>query len=217
MSALYVYALSGRSAAPFAAHGHQIEFLKFGPVHAAVERPAERPTVSEAALRAQHDIVIQISASVDDVLPVRFGAYVEEEELGQLVAIRREVIERALDLVRGRVQMTVRIRGLQSPPDRAATSRAIVVGTGTAYLEARRAAAVRPLTPAAMTVAAAVRHLAVSESVDTEAAGASTAMYHLIDKPAVKEYKDALSPLQSSALTVTGPWPPFAFAPDLWS
>ena len=153
MSALYVYALAGRSAAPFAAHGHRSEFVEFGNVHAAVERSAERPAVSEAALRIQHEIVIRISASVDDALPVRFGARVEEEELGHLVAMRRDVIKRALDLVRGRVQMTVRIRGQEVSADRAA-SPTIAGTTGTAYLEARRAAAARPLTPMATAVAA---------------------------------------------------------------
>jgi hypothetical protein len=215
MSALYVYALAGRSAAPFAAHGHRIEFVEFGDVHAAVERSGERPAVSEAALRIQHEIVIRISASVEDALPVRFGARLEEEELGQLVAMRRDVIQRALDLVRGRVQMTVRIRGEEATDDRAAAPTP-AAATGTAYLEARRAAAARPLTPTAMAVAAAVRHLAVSEKVDGPTDRTSTTMYHLIDKHRVDEYNDALSSLQSSTLTVSGPWPAFAFAPDLW-
>ena len=216
MSALYVYALSGRSTAPFTFQGHRIEFVKFGTVRAAVERPAERPAVSEAALRTQHDIVMRISASVDAVLPVRFGAFVGEEELGQLVAMRRDLIERALDLVRGRVQMTARLRGQEVSDACPDVSPTVAAATGTAYLEARRSAAARPLTPMAMSVAAAVRHLAVSEKVDSEAARTSIAMYHLIDKGRVNDYKDALASLQSSALTVTGPWPPFAFAPELW-
>lgn len=215
MSALYVYALSGRSAAPFAAHGHHIEFVEFGNVHAVVERSGERPAVSEAALRIQHEIVIRISAAVDDALPVRFGARVEEEELGQLVAMRRDVIQRALDLVRGRVQMTVRIRGQEVSEERVA-SPTTASPTGTAYLEARRAAAARPLTPMAMSVAAAVRYLAVSEKVDGPANRTSITMYHLIDKHRVGDYNDALSVLQSSTLAVSGPWPAFAFAPDLW-
>ena len=216
MSALYVYALSGGSTTPFTAHGHRIDFVAFGNVYAAVERSAKRPAVSEAALRTQHEIVIRIFASVDDVLPVRFGAYVEEEELGQLVTMRRDVIQRALDLVRGRVQMTTRIRGQEASKARPAVSPAIAAATGTAYLEARRSAGARPLTPMATSVAKAVRHLAVSERVDSETARTSIAIYHLIDKHRVKDYKEALSSLQSSALTVTGPWPPFAFAPDLW-
>jgi hypothetical protein len=215
MSALYVYALSGGSAAPFAAHGHRIEFMEFGSVHAAVERSADRPAISESALRTQHEIVVRIFASVDDVLPVRFGARVEEEELGQLVAMRRDVIHRALDLVRGRVQMTVRIRGEEPSNDRTA-SPTITPATGTAYLEARRSAAARPLTPMASAVAAAVRHLAVSEKVDGPPGRTSTTVYHLIDKHRVEDYNEALSSLQSPTLTVTGPWPAFAFAPDLW-
>lgn len=215
MSAVYVYALSGSSAAPFAAHGHRIEFVEFGNVHAAVERAAERPVVSETALRTQHEIVIRISESVDDALPVRFGARIDEEELGQLVAMRRDVIEQALDLVRGRVQMTVRIRGEEASTNRAA-SPTIPPATGTAYLEARRSAAERPLTPMATAVAAAVRHLAVSEKVDGPTARTSTTMYHLIDKHRVEDYSHALASLQLAALTISGPWPAFAFAPDLW-
>jgi gas vesicle protein GvpL/GvpF len=214
MSTLYVFALAGHGAAPFAAHGHRIEFIDFGGVHAAVERAAGRPAVSEGALRAQHDIVMQICTSVDDVLPARFGAYVEQGELTQLLAMRREVIQRALDLVRGRVQMTVRIREPHGTNDPQAPT--VAAASGTAYLEARRAAAAGPLSPTAATAAAAVRHLAVSERLDKGTARTPMAIYHLIDKQKVEDYTAALSLLRSSAITVTGPWPPFAFAPDLW-
>jgi hypothetical protein len=41
-------------------------------------------------------------------------------------------------------------------------------------------------------------------------------VYHLIERGSVSEYQQALSHIQSPSMTVTCPWPPFAFAPDLW-
>ena len=108
MSAFNVFALTREAIAPFELDGHRVELVDAGGVFAAVEHIAERPRVSEAALRAQHDVVMRLSAGVDELLPARFGSFMEEGELRQLLALRRKVIEEALDLVRGRVQMTVR-------------------------------------------------------------------------------------------------------------
>src|SRR5881409_2593311 len=136
MSALYVFALTRDVAAPFEFDGHRIEFLGFSGFGAAVERVAGRPQVSEAALRTQHEILMHISTRVDDLLPARFGAFVGDREHGEILVMRREVIQKALDLVHGRVQMTIRIR--ESGP---AAGRSDVAGSraalsGTAYLEA---------------------------------------------------------------------------------
>ena len=116
MSTLYVFALAAGKAGPFSAAGHRIEFVKADAVYAAVERLDERPAVSEAALRTQHDIVARIAAKVDAILPARFGSLVDVEELERVVALRREAIRDALDLVRGRVQMTVRLFDAEAPP-----------------------------------------------------------------------------------------------------
>lgn len=212
MSALYVFALTRDIAAPFEYDGHRIEFITLTGLGAAVERTAERPQVSEAALRTQHEIVMRISTYVDEVLPARFGAFVDDRELEQLLAMRRDVIQQALDLVHGRVQMTIRVREGASAavrPDEAVTS-------GTAYLEARRAAAVQTLPPGAASMTAAVRQLVAAERSESGHGRSVASIYHLIERRHVKQYRAALSSDESSAITVSGPWPPFAFAPDLW-
>ena len=213
MSAVWVFALTGHTLAPFSIGGHRIEFVDAAGVHAAVERCLEPPRVSESSLRAQHDIVTRLSELVDDVLPARFGAWVDEGELAELLAIRRDVIGGALDLVRGRVQMTLRFRRSAAavhdapalPPAR----------TGTEYLEAKRRASYTP-PPEAHVVADAVRHLIVAERFERGSDRMPTAIYHLIERDSVTQYLALGSKLASETITISGPWPPFAFAPDLW-
>jgi hypothetical protein len=215
MSALYVFALTRDIAAPFEFDGHRIEFITYNGLGAAVERVAERPQVSEAALRTQHEIVMRISAYVDDLLPARFGAFVDDRELEQLLAVRRDVIQQALDLVHGRVQMTIRMRARAAIRSDVAGS--VAPASGTAYLEARRAAAVQTLPAGAATMTAAVRHLVSAERSERGQGRSAASIYHLIERRHVHQYRAALSSVESSVITVSGPWPPFAFVPDLWS
>jgi hypothetical protein len=216
MSALYVFALTRDVAAPFEFDGHRIEFIGVSGLGAAVERVAARPQVSEATLRTQHEIVMRISTHVDDLLPARFGAFVDDRELDEIVAIRRNVIAEALDLVHGRVQMTIRIRETTPSAGRADRSGSGTATTGTAYLEARRAAAVHTVPPGAASMIAAVGRLVAAERSENGQGPSVASIYHLIDRRHVDEYRAALSGVPSSIITVSGPWPPFAFAPDLW-
>ena len=216
MSALYVFALTGEVAAPFEFDGHRIEFIGSSGLGAAVERVAARPQVSEATLRTQHEIVMRISTHVDDLLPARFGAFVDDRELEEIVAIRRNVIAEALDLVHGRVQMTIRIRETTPSADRADRSGSGTATTGTAYLEARRAAAVHTVPPDAASMIAAVGRLVAAQRSENGQGRSVASIYHLIERRHLDQYRAALSGVPSSIITVSGPWPPFAFAPDLW-
>jgi hypothetical protein len=92
MKPVYVFGLTTHSPPPLVVNGHRIDFIDHHGVHAAIELGAERPSVSEAALRSQHDIVMRIFAHADDLLPVRFGAWVEEHELIDLIETRRAAI-----------------------------------------------------------------------------------------------------------------------------
>jgi hypothetical protein len=216
MSALYVFAITGDRPAGFEFERHQVEFIPVSGVVAAVERSASRPTPSEAALRIQHEIVLQIAARVDGILPVRFGASVDERELAQLLAVRHAAIKDALDLVRGRVQMTIRIRNQASVEPVAGARQSGAAATGTAYLEARRAAAVQSLPAEAAAATRAVRHLVAAERHDGTRPPAWS-VYHLIERGRVCDYRAALShAADTGSATVSGPWPPFAFSPDLW-
>lgn len=216
MSGLYVYALTRGPLEPFDFQGRRVECLDVAGLSAVVERVVERPKVSEASLREQHDVLMRLSAALDALLPARFGAFVDEAELAQLLDARRGVIQQALDLVSGRVQMTVRLREDTVAAGRPVATPAAVV-SGTAYLEGRRAAAARPLPSAAAAVSAAVAHLVVAERSDRSQGRNAASLYHLVARGDVRQYTAALSSFESPDLTVSGPWPPFAFAPDLWS
>jgi hypothetical protein len=216
MKAVYVFALTGRAIPSFTVDKHRVEFIDLGGVHAAIERLTERPTVSETSLRTQHDIVMRIFDNIDDVVPARFGALIEEGELRDILAARRSLIQDALTLVRGRVQMTVRFR--EAPESMPARKPFGANGamSGTAYLEARRSAARTMMPVLSGVVSTAVADMTIAERSEPATERTHAALYHLIDRSRVVRYSDALSRLQSPAISVSGPWPPFAFAPDLW-
>lgn len=212
MSSVYVFGLTARTQPPLMVTGHHIEFIDVAGVQAAIERCPERPSLSEAALTSQHAIVMRLFEQADDLLPVRFGAWVEERELRDLLTTRRRAIERALDLVRGRVQMTVRF-------PKAASTEAVAYSSdrasGTAYLQARREAT-RALPGEAARIATAVRDFVVAELSSPSSPRASASLYHLIDRENVAPYRVAIARFESPEVAVSGPWPAFAFASDTW-
>jgi hypothetical protein len=224
MSDLYVFALAEQKVPSFTAAGHRIELVRASGasgVYAAVERNAARPEVSEAALRIQHGVVACIAKRLDAVLPARFGALVDARELDKVVSQRRDAIREALALVRGRDQMTVRLFDRHVRPGPPAPSAAARPETGMDYLrERKRAAAGRPLPELAASIAAAVRDIVAAERIEGGRGRLSATLYHLVDRPAVNAYAAALAAFQAEPgeheITVSGPWPPFAFAPELW-
>src|SRR3954451_13433121 len=132
MSHVYVFALTGRRASPFTVQGQRIQFIQVDRVFVAVERRARAPGLSERELRIQHAIVTAIFRRVEDLLPVRFGTWMDRREPLEVVVARKAAIVDALNLVRGRVQMTLRFSSSlsQSPEQK---SRARRRESGTAY------------------------------------------------------------------------------------
>src|SRR5687768_16944230 len=116
MSALYVYALVESPHRPMNIEDHRIHFVAVGGIQAAVERLVEAPQVSEANLRTQHDIVVHLNRRLNPILPARFGALVEFDELDRLISIRRGRFLKAFDRVRGADQMTVRMSAPAGTP-----------------------------------------------------------------------------------------------------
>jgi hypothetical protein len=217
MSRLYVFALTGASLPPWTAAGAELVSVDLDGIHAISERRDEPPAISEETLRRQHDIVSQIAARADAVLPARFGALVSEAELRHLVDLRREVIRRSLILVKGRQQMTVRILASAAAhrgklPARAASS-------GTEYLNERRAAASGRALPGVDILQGAVRDVISADRVDPGKGRVVATLYHLIvsgTDPVYRERIEAVVPkLAPMTAMVTGPWAPFAFAPEL--
>lgn len=213
MTNVYVLGLTNHESPGLIIDGRRIEFMKIGNLFAIIERRATPPIVSEQDLRGQHDLVTTIFTRIHDLLPVRFGTWMDRQELRDTVARQKEQIVDALDLVRGRVQMTMRFFAVAVPNARQSARYA---ETGTEYLKARRDAE-RSITREAARLQAAVRELVIAERVSGGSSRIPASLYHLIARDAVAPYASAARPFQSDTVSVTGPWPPFAFAPDPWS
>lgn len=216
MSSVYVFAIARDRAPVFEFEGHRVEFISVAGFVAAIEHVDAPPSLSEASLRLQHEIVLRIATRVNEILPVRFGAMMDPQELERLLTSRKGLLEDALDLVRSRVQMTIRVRHNEPIAPAVKLSPASGKVTGTAYLEGRRAATSPPPSSAAATMIVAVREFVVAERHDSAPRSGTAATYHLIERRDVQPYRAALSHLDVAVGSVSGPWPPFAFAPDLW-
>ncbi len=216
MSGLYVYALVGQAVPAVTIAGHRIECVESDAGYAAVTRLKAPPPVTEETLRRQHDVVADLVDRVESLLPARFGAFMDRAELLTVLGARREAIREALALVRNRRQMTLRLFEPGAPAPGGPAGRA--ASSGAAYLEARRAAAA---IPAALRAAGdALGPLVRAERAGTARGKASATLYHLIDRDAGDRYAWELAAFLSrspAAIAASGPWPPFAFAPDLWA
>jgi hypothetical protein len=84
--------------------------------------------------------------------------------------------------------------------------------TGRAYLESRRRAGSPRLPKAVAAVLASVAHLAVDERREPGAGPLLATVYHLVAVEDISRYLRLVAQRPRS-MTVTGPWPPFAFAP----
>ena len=187
---------------------------------AAVGEMAERPAVSEATLRAHDAVIRRLADTVDAILPVRFGSLLSESALTDALAARGRELTEALALVAGREQMTLRLMGEAAPrPAPAVVSDHPELGPGARYLAARRAEwrraheapELEPLRPA-------LQPLVRAERVTRhETPPLLASVYHLIDRGASAAYRGAVERAGGAALVrvvTTGPWPPYAFAPE---
>jgi Gas vesicle synthesis protein GvpL/GvpF len=217
---LYVYGFvtpSKTAARQLTVDGHRIELLSVAGLEVAVERLDERPAISETALRLQHAIVTRLARRCDAVLPARFGSLVTFEDLERIVALRTADLRKALRKVRGRAQMTLRI--VASPAVVAPAPSVDKPTSGTAYLAYRMAALSGTRPPAAAALARGIGTLVHDERIETTDSG-RTSIFHLIDSADVREYRAAINGVrlpEGERVSVTGPFPPFAFAPELWT
>ena len=223
MSVTYVYALMDASSHRGARHprtlrvlGRTIRLRRIGDVYAAIEERAGPPELSEAALRFQHQVVVALARRFEALLPVRFGASVHADELARLIAARRIALQRGFDLVRGREQMTVRIFGSERAEPVSGPLR-----TGSEYLRRRRLGA-RALVPAGgQRIRRAVKGMVEQERLDPGRGHVLVTLHHLVARGLADEYRSRVrlafaGPPRREQVVVSGPWPPFAFTPDVW-
>lgn len=218
---LYVYALVDRRLPRVRLHGRTITCVPVGDIFAMAQRTDRAPAISEDALREQHDIVLRLAGRANAILPARFGSLVDEDELRRIVILRGVRLTAAFGLVRGREQMTVRLLGDSGGDERTAERAAPAAGggPGARYLEERRAAAGYPLPDAVAHLTAAVRNMVGAEKAEPGQGGVRAMLYHLIERGRSAAYRRALAGAATEVgpftIRVTGPWPPFAFAPEL--
>jgi len=224
---VYVYALLGEAPRPDVGAGlcaEPLRVVRVGDLVAAVGEMSERPPVSEATLRAHDAVVRRLAGAVDAILPVRFGSLLSESALADALGARARELREALALVAGREQMTLRLLGEATPgpaaapaPDHPADGD---LGPGARYLAARRAEwrraheapELEPLRPALQPLVRAER---VTRH-DTPPLLAS--VYHLVDRGGVAAYRaaveDGAAAVAPLRVVATGPWAPYAFAPE---
>jgi hypothetical protein len=185
------------------------------------------PTVP--ALRA-HDAVVRRTARIAPaVLPVRFGTLVASDRslVAMLDAWSDELLS-ALALVDQRCQMTLRLfapAGVVSPPEERAadldtSSDRAHPHPGTSYLEGlARAQARAQSAPELEPLREALAPIVAAERITRHDRGPLLlTAYHLIPRGAAPAYRMLLrrhAALLHTRAVVSGPWPPYAFVPEL--
>jgi hypothetical protein len=196
-----------------------LDMITEGPLVAVLSRHAQAP--DEPALDAlwAHERVVESLMGERAVLPMRFGTRPPSAEgIGETLAARRDVLLEALDRVRGRVELAVRVlhssaRAATAPPS-AATAPPSAAASGSEYLRARLADA---RTGAALHEPLAA--LAVAERCWPERGpGELLRSSYLVEEPAVAQFRTAVEWLQrehpGTALLCTGPWPAYSFVEE---
>lgn len=219
---LYLYALvDGEPSGPLGEGiaGEPLRLLPRGGVSAVVGDLPERPRPDRETLEQQDAVVRRLAERFGAILPARFGeAFADEAALaGRLDPREREIAE-ALALVRGCVQMTLRVFGEPEPapePDTAAG------GPGTRHLAARRRQREWAHSlPEIDSLRAALHPLLRAERIERHGAPGPLVgtAYHLIPRAQAGAYLEALElargRIGGRRVAATGPWPPYAFAPE---
>lgn len=219
MSPLYLYAtILVEGAAELAAFeagilGEPLRLVRCGELLIVTSEIETTPTITPEALASQDAVVRRLADQFDALLPIRFGEKTrDEKELCKLLKSRSSDLIQALEKVRGCEQMTLRVFGepapLPEPPEEDA-------GPGTRYLEARRREIERARSlPEIEPLLDRLRPLVRAERIERkEQSTLLGTVYHLVRREDVPAYKEALQ--EEGRVRVSGPWPPYAFAPGL--
>jgi hypothetical protein len=220
---IWVYAIGERPEAPPSVRGTglagaPLESVREGGLLAVLSRHAELPQVSTVDALWAHEHVVERVMAERAVLPMRFGAPLPgEAPLRRALATRHDELLRALDAVRGRVELAVRAIGADRPhvpaPDVAgATERH---DTGREYVRAKLELRNRA-EAAGSALHAPLAALAVAETRRPSRGGSELLRAaYLVERPVVAEFRAVAQGLQrkhpDAAVLCTGPWPPYSF------
>lgn len=219
--AWYVFALVDRIPSGAAGRGltGALALRKLAGAYALVERRADVPPAAFGTLKKHQEVVSRVAKQVPAILPVRFGTLLESADLEEAVEERDEEIADAFDLVRDRVQFTWRTRGGRRLDAGGLKSERRVEQpkSGAEYLR-RAARAGNPAVPAAFrALRPKLAPMAVRQRYQAGTPALPEAVYHLVDKSDVRRYAAEAAALRKTnpSLAVTGPFAPYAFAPQI--
>jgi Gas vesicle synthesis protein GvpL/GvpF len=218
---LYLYALVDEEPAGALGEGiagEPLRLVRRGGIAAVVGEIGDRPRPEREALRRQDAVVRRLAELFGALLPCRFGeAFADEAALMERLAPRAGELGASLALVRGCVQMTLRVFGdAEIIPETEASAG----GPGLRYLESRRRERERARSmPEIEPLREALKPLLRAERIERHAAGRllGTA-YHLVPRAQTAAYLAALEEARARIggrrVAASGPWPPYAFGPE---
>ena len=224
---LYVYALVAKAPSEGLGTGMSGEALRVvasGRLLAVVGDMSARPPVTSTALQEHDRTIRRMTAITDAVLPLRFGSIVDGElDLARRLEPAEATLEVALVQVAGRDQMTVRVYEKQARDEEgtriaAPPAAAADLGPGARYLlDRRRTLEHDPHRAALDAVLAAPASFIRAQRIESHGSRPLIAsVHHLIERGQGAAYAAVLhagtAHLIDAALTVSGPWPPYAFA-----
>jgi hypothetical protein len=187
-----------------------LTLVPVGGAFALVERRDDVPPVALGTLKKHYAVVTRVARSVRAIVPMRFGTLLEPSELRELLDERDEEVAEALALVRDCVQFTWRAAAANKGKASEDRSRK---ESGAEYLRRVTRPAVPPVFRA---VHQALGGLARRERAEPAKASRPATLHHLVAKQKVRAYERSSTALTSASnLVVTGPYPPFAFVPEL--
>jgi Gas vesicle synthesis protein GvpL/GvpF len=219
---LYLYALvdeDPRGPLGEGIAGEPLRLVSRGGIAAVAGELGARPRPERETLQRQDAVVRRLAELFGALLPARFGeAFADEADLAQRLSSHSEELAASLTLVRGCVQMTLRVFG--EPAAEPETEAGGDGGPGRSFLESRRRERERARSlPEIEPLREALRPLLRAERIERQAAGRllGTA-YHLVPRGETGAYLAALEGaracLGGRRVAASGPWPPYAFAPE---
>jgi hypothetical protein len=158
-----------------------------------------------------YEQVVEALMEDRDLLPLRFGTWLDDEHaVARALEERHRDLARALDNVRGAVELSVRV--LDGQPQ---ASPADAADTGAGYLRAKAqtaAAQARAVRAVHEPLARLARATAQKSGRGREVMRAA----YLVDRSAVERFVECVAGLERSnpdlRLLCTGPWPPYSFS-----
>ena len=178
------------------------------------------PVTHENAM--DHASVVRSVLDRTTPLPFRFGTLVTEQQLRSYVTARKPALETNLSLVRGCVEMSVKIIWEVSTDKEEGTPQA-EHGVGAAFLAAKR----REILGSELRTAQAKEisswlHKNVSDFTRGEKVSMQPSerlfltASHLVARPDLKQYREKTAQVREERpglhFLLSGPWPPYSFA-----